>query len=65
MSSSLVVAIAVLVILYLILQCLLRVTQSTREPCLTESNFPFLEPVIGMANHQARYLASLGYVNTS
>jgi hypothetical protein len=62
MSSIIAVSAAVLLILYLILQCLLHATQSTREPCLTESTMPFIGPVIGMAKHQARYLASLGYM---
>lgn len=50
----------ILFVLYLVLQCLLRITQSRREPCLTESTMPFIDPVIGMAKHQARYLGSLG-----
>ena len=65
MPAILAIVAAILVAIYLVLQCILHVTQSTREPRLTESNVPFIGPVIGMARHQARYLASLGYVHTS
>lgn len=65
MSFFLAVGTAILIVLYLLLQCLLHVTQSTREPSLVESKVPFIDPVIGMAKYQAKYLASLGYVDTA
>lgn len=65
MHPILAIGVAIIVIVYLVLQCLLYVTQSTREPRLTENDFPFVDPVLGMAKHQARYLASLGFVDTA
>jgi hypothetical protein len=59
MHPIIAIGLAVLVATYLLLQLLLHITQSKREPRLLESTLPFLDSAIGIFKHRANYLASL------
>ncbi|KAH3913975.1 hypothetical protein HBH56_096770 [Parastagonospora nodorum] len=59
MHPIIAISLAVLVATYLVLQLLLHLTQSKREPRLLESTLPFLDSAIDIFKHRANYLASL------
>jgi len=59
MHPIIAISLGVLVATYVVLQLLLQLTQSKREPRLLESTLPFLNSAIGIFKHRANYLANL------
>lgn len=61
MYNFLEISFTVVVIVYLALQFLHHGTQNRKEPCLTQTTIPFLDPLIGILRHRVNYLAGLRY----
>ncbi|KAF1976962.1 cytochrome P450 [Bimuria novae-zelandiae CBS 107.79] len=59
MSSAVIVALVTFATIYVILQVLLRATQSKSEPRLLSAAVPFLGPAVGIARHKVNYLVNL------
>lgn len=60
MPFVLTVIAAIAIVTYLALHFLLHITQDAREPCLTETKFPFFDSLVGIAKQRAVYLVGLG-----
>ncbi|KAL6709802.1 hypothetical protein ACN47E_000587 [Coniothyrium glycines] len=59
MHPFLAISIVTALVSYFALQFLLKSTQSSREPCLTNTAIPFFDSAIGILRHKVNYLTHL------